>query len=211
MIPRFQLYLFDVDGTLVDSADDICGAIRTALSETPHADIEESFLRTYIGRHLIELFADLFPHYTSEQVDALIFEYRRIYLGRGHTMTSVYPGVLEGLAALPGPKATATTKGTPTTRAVLEQFGLLSFFDHVQGTDGFPAKPAPDVILKSVDLFGIPRDQILMIGDSAADMEAGKRAGVRTCAVTYGYGKRPDLARHLPDYWLDDLRELTAA
>ena len=208
MIPRFQLYLFDVDGTLVDSAADICGAIRAALSGTPHANVEESLLRSYIGRHLIDLFADLSPDYTTEQIDALIAEYRRIYLGRGHTMTSVYPGVVEGLSSLTGAKSTATTKGTPTTRAVLEQFGLISFFDHVQGTDGFPAKPAPDVILKSVDLFHIPKDQILMVGDSAADMEAGRRAGVRTCAVTYGYGKRRDLARHTPDYWLDDLREL---
>ena len=53
----------------------------------------------------------------------------------------------EALAALGGRKSTATTKGTPTTRAVLEQFGLIQYFDHVQGTDGFPYKPAPDVIL----------------------------------------------------------------
>jgi phosphoglycolate phosphatase-like HAD superfamily hydrolase len=47
------------------------------------------------------------------------------------------------------------------------------------------------------------------VGDSAADMEAGRRAGVKTCAVTYGYGRREDLAQFTPDYWIDDLRELT--
>lgn len=210
MIPRFALYLFDVDGTLVDSATDICGAIRAALAGTPHAGVEESFLRGYIGRHLIDLFGDLFPGHCSEQVDALIQTYRSIYLGRGHTLTTVYPGVIEGLSSLEGNKATATTKGTPTTRAVLEQFGLLPYFHHVQGTDSFPAKPAPDVILKSVELFGVPVEEVLMIGDSAADMEAGKRAGVRTCAVRYGYGKEADLSRHEPDFWIDDLRQLSA-
>lgn len=210
MIPPFSLYLFDVDGTLVDSAADICGAIKGALSGTPHSDCDEAFLRSYIGRHLIDLFSVLFPGYESERIDTLITNYRTIYLGRGHAMTSLYPGVIEGLSVLPGLKATATTKGTPTTRAVLEMFGMLPFFDHVQGTDGFPAKPAPDVILKSVDLFGLPKDEILMVGDSAADMEAGRRAGVRTCAVRYGYGDPSDLARFEPDYWISDLRELSA-
>jgi HAD superfamily hydrolase (TIGR01509 family) len=210
VIPRFSLYLFDVDGTLVDSATDICGAIREALSGTPQAGCEESLLRSYIGRHLFELIDRLFPDYTPEQMEALMADYRRIYLSRGHTRTRVYPGVLEALATLPGNKATATTKGTPTTRAVLEMFGLLPYFHHVQGTDGFPAKPAPDVILKSLEQFRVSPDEVLMVGDSPADMEAGHRAGVRTCAVRYGYGKEPDLARHEPDYWIDDLRQLTA-
>ena len=120
----------------------------------------------------------------------------------------MYPGVLETLAALPGRKSIATTKGTPATRLILEQFGLLAYFDHVQGTDGFPCKPAPDVILNALGALGAAREECLMVGDSPADMEAGRRAGVRTCAVRYGYGKPEDLARLKPDFWIDDLREL---
>jgi HAD superfamily hydrolase (TIGR01509 family) len=122
----------------------------------------------------------------------------------------VYPGVKEGLARLGGRKSTATTKGTPTTRTVLELFGLLPHFDHVQGTDGFPAKPAPDVILASLAVLGAKPEECLMVGDSPADMEAGRRAGVKTCAVRYGYGDKEAMARWEPDYWVDDLRELSA-
>jgi phosphoglycolate phosphatase len=138
----------------------------------------------------------------------MIAHYRRVYLARNHSMTRCYVGVAEMLAALPGRKSTATTKGTPTTRAVLEKFGLLPYFDHVQGTDGFPAKPEPDVIFASLNVFGSTPEDCLFVGDSAADMEAGRRAGVRTCAVRYGYGQAEELARHSPDYWIDDLREL---
>ena len=120
----------------------------------------------------------------------------------------MYPGVPEALAALAGHKSTATTKGTPTTRAVLEQFGLIQYFDHVQGTDGFPYKPAPDVILTALAALGARPEDCLMVGDSPADMEAGRRAGVKTCAVRYGYGKPEDLARFTPDFWIDDLRAL---
>jgi len=140
VIPLFPVYLFDVDGTLLDSAVDIVGAIQEALAaaERP-AVVDFDFLKNSIGHHLAVPFGDIFPDYSSQQIDEIIRQYRVIYLARGHKMTRVYPGVPEALAALPGRKSTATTKGTPTTRLVLEQFGLIQYFDHVQGTDGFPA------------------------------------------------------------------------
>jgi HAD superfamily hydrolase (TIGR01509 family) len=205
-VPEFPVYIFDVDGTLVDSAADICGAIQGVLASTRRPNVEFNFLTTYIGKHLIDLFRDL--EFSPEETDTLIAEYRRIYPERKHANTRVYPGVKEALAALPGRKTTATTKGTPTTRSVLEMFELLPYFDHIQGTDGFPAKPEPDVIHTALKaLRGRPED-CLFVGDSATDMEAGRRAGVRVCGVTYGYGVRSEMEKWSPDFWIDDLREL---
>ena len=208
MIPVFPVYLFDVDGTLVDSAADICGAIQTVLASTPRADVEQGYLKQYIGYHLQDLFTDLFPEVGNDEIDRLICAYRETYPSRGHALTKLYPGVLETIPQLPGRKSTATTKGTPTTRAVLEKFNLLPHFDHVQGTDGFPCKPAPDVIHKSLEVFGAKPEDCLLIGDAAPDMEAGRRAGVTTCAVRYGYGDPKRMAEWEPDFWIDDLREL---
>ncbi len=94
---------------------------------------------------------------------------------------------------------------------MLEQFGLLPYFDHVQGTDGFPCKPAPDVILTALAALGAKPEDCLFVGDSPADMEAGRRAGVKTCAVRYGYGNGEEMAALEPDYWISDLRQLTAS
>ena len=207
-VPQFPVYLFDVDGTLVDSAPDICFAIQGSLATTRQCDVDEQFLRRYIGRHLIDLYQDLLPEYTRDQMDQLVTDYRRIYLARNHPLTRTYPGVAEALAALPGKKSTATTKGTPTTRSVLEMFELLRYFDHVQGTDGFPAKPEPDVIFASLKVFGASPAECLLVGDAPADMEAGRRAGVKTCAVLWGYGKREELAKWEPDYWVEHPAEL---
>jgi phosphoglycolate phosphatase len=207
-VPKFPVYLFDIDGTLLDSAQDICGAVQQVLDTTACPPVTYEYLKSFIGLHLIDLFVDVLPHYTPEQVDGLIAQYRSIYRDRGHTLTRVYPGVPEALAALGGRKGTATTKGTPTTRLVLEQFGLLAHFDHVQGTDGFPCKPAPDVIFTALKAMGADVSECLFVGDSPADMQAGKRAGVKTCAVRYGYGKVDKLAEFEPDYWISDLREL---
>jgi len=153
VIPSFRLYLFDVDGTLLDSAADICGAVREALAQHGVNGLEEAYLRTFIGYHLFDLFKEVLPEYGPEQQDQLLALYRRIYLARHHSSTRVYPGVPEMLNALPGLKSTATTKSSETARNVLTLFGLVSHFDHVQGTDGFPSKPNPDVVRRSLDHF----------------------------------------------------------
>ncbi len=208
MIPSFPVYVFDLDGTLLDSARDICGAVQQVLSDESCDSPPFDYLRGYIGRHLIDLFQDLFPSYSQQQIDLLIQQYRTCYPARGHKLTTIYPGVEQTLAALGGLKSIATTKGTPATVAILEQFGLRQYFDHVQGTDGFPCKPAPDVILRAVTALGASPEDCLMVGDSAADMEAGKAAGVKTCAVRYGYGRRAEMEGFQPDFWVNSLLEL---
>jgi phosphoglycolate phosphatase len=206
MIPPFRLYLFDLDGTLVDSATDICGTIQEVLQSRGRRDVSDALLRRYIGRHLLDLFTDL--EFPPDSIDQMITDYRAIYTNAGHLNTSVYPGVQEMLKTLSGLKSTATTKGTPTTKVILEKFGLINYFNHVQGTDGFPAKPEPDVILKSLEIFGVSPDQCLMVGDAPSDMEAGHRAGVKTCAVRYGYGDLEAMATFAPDFWIDHPSEL---
>ena len=167
------------------------------------------YLKSFIGYHLDDCFTEVLPHYTREQLDELVRDVPGDLPGaRACRDQSFIPACSRRLQALGGRKGTATTKGTPTTRAVLEQFGLLPYFDHVQGTDGFPCKPAPDVLLRSLAGSGSAAEECLFVGDSAADMEAGRRAGVKTCAVTYGYGNPEHMARWEPDYWISDLREL---
>ncbi len=154
MPPPFPVYLFDVDGTLLDSAEDICGAILDVLAGTPCRPLRTADLTRYVGVHLLDMFRDLLPDYTDAQCDELIRQYRAIYPARQHKATRIYPGVAEALAAMPGRKSTATTKASQTTRVILDQFGLIRYFDHVQGTDGFPYKPAPDVVHASLNALG---------------------------------------------------------
>jgi phosphoglycolate phosphatase len=206
VIPPFPVYIFDVDGTLVDSARDICGAIQEVLVSRGRADVSDAFLRRYIGRHLLDLFLDL--QFPPESIDPMIADYRRIYWAREHAQTTVYAGVADTLRQLGGRKSTATTKSSATTRTMLEKFGLAACFDHVQGTDGFPAKPRPDVLFKSLEVLGARPEDCLLVGDAPSDMEAGRRAGIRTCAVRYGYGDLEEMARWEPDYWIDEPEEL---
>jgi len=205
-MPAFPVYLFDVDGTLMDSASDICGAIQHVLALRGRTDVEEALLRRYIGRHLFDLFLDL--GFSNGDMEPMLADYREHYYASAHSGTRVYPGVADALSKLGGRKSTATTKSTPGTRGILERFGLLQYFDHVQGTDGFPAKPEPNVILKSLEVFEVNPEECLLVGDAPSDMEAGRRAGVKICAVRYGYGDPGELAKWEPDYWINDPRDL---
>jgi HAD superfamily hydrolase (TIGR01549 family) len=207
MVPAFPVYIFDVDGTLMDSAADICGTLRVVLaSEGYTGDLSDAYLRSFIGRHLIDFFDAVgFPEH---KFDAMVAHYRSVYYQRGHASTTIYPGVSEMLVTLGGRKSTATTKGSESVRSILDQFGLLPHFHHVQGTDGFPAKPEPDVILASIAGLGAAREECLFIGDSPQDMEAGRRAGVRTCAVRWGYGDHDEMAKWAPDFWIESPADL---
>lgn len=208
MIPRFPAYLFDIDGTLLDSAPDICAAQSEVLAAAGYPHPSFGYLRSYIGRELRALFQSLIPDLSEAELEKLSAEYSRNYRARKHAATRVYPGVAEALAALGARKSTATTKSTAGTKLVLEHFGLLPYFDHVQGSDGMRAKPAPDVVLAAMAGLGANAQDCLLVGDSAADMEAGRLAGVRICAVTYGYGDPAELAKWHPAYQVSDLREL---
>jgi phosphoglycolate phosphatase len=211
LIPAFNVYIFDLDGTLLDSAEDICGAVQQVLSPHVTQPLPFDYLKSFVGFHLDAVFTGVLKNASREQLDGMIQSYKANYLARRHVSTRLYPGVAEALESLGGRKTTATTKGTPTARAVLEQFGLLPYFEHVQGTDGFPCKPAPDVLIRSIAALGASPEECLFVGDSETDMEAGRRAGIKTCAVRYGYGNPEALAKWQPDYWISDLRELTMA
>src|SRR5579872_3683419 len=84
-IPEFPVYLFDIDGTLLDSAADICGAVQHVISAAgcpPARPTDFIYLRSFIGLHLNACFSEVFPHFNQEQRDKLVADYRSTYLGR---------------------------------------------------------------------------------------------------------------------------------
>ena len=96
------------------------------------------------------------------------------------------------------------------TVAVLKGLEIESCFDTVLGGDsGFQKKPDPDILNEVLGTFGVKPEMALMIGDGSPDIEAGKRAGVYTCGVTYGLGIKEELIEAKPDILIDDLKQLT--
>ncbi len=199
-------YFFDIDGTLLDSAPDICGAVCEVCPEIP-----EAVVRRYIGRSLAEMFADFYPGIPQERIDELSRVYTERYRARAHRNTRVFPGVAEMVATLPGRKSTATTKRTATAGLVLEQFGLRQHFNHIQGSDNGRYKPDPSILFEAMQALDARPEECMIVGDTAADIEAGKRANIRTCAVAWGYGDPAELRSLQLDFWIDRPEDLLLA
>jgi HAD superfamily hydrolase (TIGR01509 family) len=95
------------------------------------------------------------------------------------------------------------------TVSVLRGLGVETEFDLILGADSaLEKKPHPALLNHVLRRFGVPRDRALIVGDGDTDMEAGKRAGIITCGVTYGLGDRDKLLAAQPDFIIDNLREL---
>ncbi len=206
-MPSVTTIVFDLDGTLVDSFDDISAAFRRSFhvigSEPPSADV----VRTMIGKPLADMYAPFAP---ADAIAQLVAEYRRDYSERCADLTRPFPGIVDLLGALRTQGhalAVATTKTTWMARTVIGRLGLDAHVDHVQGTDGFPHKPAPDVIHHA--LAGVGRQGSWMVGDTVFDVAAGRAAGLRTCAVTWGVHEEQRLRDAEPDAIVTTVEELS--
>jgi len=190
---------FDLDGTLVDSAPDIGHALNSALGDEGFASFELDRVREWIGDGpdvLIEraLAALSVPDETALHArvrlgfDAATF---RAPLGQG----KVFDGIDALLSRLRGtwPMAVVTNKPTALARAVLDAAGLLPYFAAVYGADtAAQRKPAPDMLLRAAADFRLGPAQLLMVGDSGADLRAAQAAGTPSVWVEWGYaGVKP--------------------
>lgn len=198
--------VFDFDGTLVDSSRDIAECFCNSLSQLGLEAPPLEAVYPLIGQPLHEMFA-VFAK--TEYIDTLISTYRATYPSVWTEHTRPFPGVTQVLLVLRmrGYRlAVATTKGSDTVRSIAAQLGLDTYFDYLQGTDGFAHKPAPDVVVRA--LAGAGGTGGWMVGDSVADIEAGKAAGLQTYAVTWGSHDEAALQIAEPDALEPNLNSL---
>lgn len=197
--------LFDLDGTLVDSLTDIVLSFQYAFRVLGLPVPAAAAVRGHIGRPLESMFAAFAPTHIA----ALAAVYCAYYPRHSADHATVQPGVAETLEALRwrGYKlAVATTKRTFVAEGLLEAVGLGDFVDLVQGTDGFTHKPSPEVIYRA--LARTDGSGVWMIGDTVGDILAGRAAGLRTYAVTWGTQSAEVLATAEPSVLAPDLKRL---
>jgi phosphoglycolate phosphatase len=197
--------VFDLDGTLVDSLPDIIASFQYGFASLGLPVPEEAEVRPLIGHPLEGMYA----HFAPAHVAALCTTYREHYAHNFVNRSRPFPGAVELLRTLRErgyTLAIATTKRTDMARRFVEALGLTAAVDYVQGTDGFPHKPAPDVIHRA--LGALAAEGLWMVGDTTHDIQAGRAAGLRTYAVTWGNHDAELLATAAPDELQPDLGRL---
>jgi phosphoglycolate phosphatase len=205
--------VFDLDGTLVDSLDDIVAAANFALAAHGHPELSRAELSGYVGdgaRRLLSRAARLSER--APELDRLLETFLERYTAHAADHTRLMPGAAEVLAALaPLPLALCTNKPRATTDAVLRALDLESLFGCVIA-DGDVArkKPDPESLLAIASRLGVRADELVMVGDGPQDVECGRAAGARTVGVLGGIASSDRLLAARPDAVIHSLSELPA-
>ena len=194
--------MIDLDGTLADTIPDLAEAANRMLRELGWPELEPALIRTFVGKGIPRLVERALAGNLDGRVDGARLEralplYERCYAEVNGKHTVVFPGVREGLQRLRAmqlPLACVTNKAERFTRALLEQLDLAPSFEQVIAGDTLPQKkPDPQPLLHACRGFGITPGEMLMIGDSANDVEAARAAGCPVFCVDYGYNEGRDV------------------
>ena len=212
MPPRtgFSAYLFDLDGTLINSIDLIMASfrhtMRTHLDEMPADDAWRAGLGTPLRTQLATYAR------SDDHADVMTDTYRAYNRAFHDRLVRPYPGVKEALAALRdrGVKlAIVTSKTGPLARRGLRRCELDEYFDVLVGVDDVTEhKPHPAPVFEALDRLSAEPGDTVFVGDSPHDVRSGRAAGVLTAAALWGAFGRAALAAHAPDYWLADPGEI---
>lgn len=202
-----DLILFDLDGTLVDSSVDITNALNFAIEPFHLEKMTVEKTIGMVGEGLTKLVEKMLGDRLAELKKDVLGRFISYYSEHLCDFTRPYPGVRETLGDLGGyRKAVVSNKREDLSRRLLAELGLASYFDAIFGSDSAgEKKPSPKPILKLLDMFSVKPESAVIVGDSDYDVRAGKAAGVRTIAVSYGYR---DAALLGSDIIIDDIREL---
>lgn len=207
---QVEAILFDLDGTLVDSARDIAASVNFLLGELGLPQRSEAQIRQFVGDGMKDLLIRAIGTDDPARLEASIRLFRQHYFAHCLDTSTLYPGVLEVLHALRGKRlGLVTNKPRAVSVHMCEQLGIAGYFGVMVGGETTPnKKPHPEPVLHALQQLGAAPSQSAMVGDHANDIQAGKTAGLWTCAVTYGLTDRATLVALQPDCCLERFEEL---
>lgn len=216
---KTKAILFDLDGTLIDSAPDLAAAVNATMEELGRASYDEATIRTWVGNGATTLIGRALS--ADRRIDPALDErlwrealsvFMDHYRCRICDKTVLYPDVEEVLRHLKDrgyEMGVVTNKPSEFVAPILKKLGIDAFFKTVLGGDDLPVKkPDPLPLIVAMERLGVKPDTTVMVGDSENDIIAAKRAGVFAVGVTWGYNYGEEIAASRPDAVIDDFKAL---
>lgn len=216
-LPRPGMVLIDVDGTLVDSVPDLAYCVDAMMIELGRPPHGEDKVRQWVGngverlvrRALVGRLEGEPPEEDFQRAYPVFLE---LYTENTSKRSTLYPGVVEGLACLEAaglPLGCVTNKAARFTEPLLRDLGIREAFGIVVSGDSLPRKkPDPLPLLHAAAHFGVAPEAALMVGDSVSDVRAARAAGFTIACMSYGYNHGQDIRSAEPDAVVDSLAEV---
>jgi phosphoglycolate phosphatase len=204
-----RLLIFDLDGTLVNTLEDITHSVNFTLGKLGSPLLHLDTVRQYVGDGMKMLLTRALGVHTDLLEEAI--GVYMVHQSRNLVVRSrLYPGVKETLEHFRSlPMAVVTNKTLEFSEPLLEKLGIRPHFGMVIGADaGLPIKPAPDAFQRIMKGLGIAKEYTAVVGDGTTDILAGRAAGITTCAVTYGFRSEEELRKAGPDHIIHEFPEL---
>lgn len=209
-VNRIELLIFDLDGTLIDSQEDIILAVNYTRRTLGLEELERERIISHIGYGVVELIKRSLGQEHEALFDRGLEVFSEYYPRHAADHTRLYPHVKETLEYFRAvPKLIITNKRTELAEQGVRVLGIADYFKEVIGGDDESCqKPSPCPILDALKKYNVPAGRAMIVGDMDVDVQAGKNAGIHTCAVTYGIGRREDIEKAAPDYMLEGMEQL---
>ncbi len=211
MLGGVELIIYDLDGVLVDSTDAIVEAFEKTLNEIG-VTYEEDRLMPLMGHGLIHILEQVLPVEHRGREWELRERYIHHFQESDTRLTRLLPDVEETLRNLKDRgyrQSVATNKTSSEAKRILAILGVNDVFDLVVGFLDVPnAKPAPDMILHTLERLGVDKRHAVFVDDTAFGLKAGVEAGVKTVGMLTGYHNMEQLMEVQPDYVVDSMNEL---
>ena len=189
-----RLFVFDLDGTLVDSLRDLADSANELLGECGRPPLDVDAVGRMVGEGAAQLVARVFAASGIAMPPGALERFLAIYDTRLLNHTRAYDGMPDALASLSknAPLAVLTNKPLEATVRVLDGLGLSKFFTSgILGGDGpLPRKPDPSGMLSLCERAGVTAAEAMLVGDSFIDWQTAENAGTRICLARYGFGFR---------------------
>lgn len=209
-IMDLDLIIFDLDGTLIDSRNDIANSVNYMLTELGLNRLDNETIYSFVGNGVDSLVKRSLTEKNLDKFDTALPLFRNYYSEHLLDFTALYPNVNETIDYFKSKKkAVVTNKSGDFSIQILKSLNIYNCFEKVICGDTLEnKKPHPAQINAVINDLKADRKRSLIVGDGEYDITAGKNAGIRTCGLTCGFGKKEELQKTGPDILIDDIIDL---
>lgn len=209
---EYKAVVFDMDGTILDTLDDLADSVNHALEMYGFPKRRRNEVRAFLGNGMVRLVHLCVPDGTSEEVEAKVLkEHKRYYPLHSTDKTKPYDGITELLKYLKqkGIKtAVVSNKSDSNVQALVKRYFDGLFDVSVGARDGIPRKPAADLVNIALEELGVDKSDAVYIGDSDVDLATARNSGLKMITVLWGFRDRKMLEEHGAEVFVNTSKEL---